>query len=89
MKTSGRTNSYIILRPLKQPAETEDGFSLIEIETGKGTFKSQDRTVLLIIDFIDPNGNTERSFSVEALTRTDNSDTCQILQQNIVKIIWN
>lgn len=79
-------NEFIYYTPA---IKNNSGFSLIEIKTGKGTFKSQDRTVMLIIDFIDPGGNRERSFSVEAQTRSNISDTCQILQQNVVKIIWN
>lgn len=72
------------------PADKSAGlYSLIEIETDKGTFRSKSRTMTIIIEFIDANCNTVKRVSVPAKTRSGRSDKCRITDADAVKEIWD
>lgn len=72
------------------PADKSAGlYSLIEIETDKGTFRSKVRTMTIIIELIDANCNTVKRISVPAKTRSDRSDKCRVTDPDAVKEIWD
>lgn len=84
-------NEFTYCTPATVVDESATGLynPVIELETDKGTFKSKNRNIIIVVELVDINCNIIRQLSVPAKTRSDRSDECRITDPDTVKEIWD